>query len=333
MGNTERGMQDWYQPDATWKALGMADRDAFVQRCVFAGRFHAQVPQDVVRAYGTASHLMAQAWYHYPLYDEAVAKLLFTVELAVKLRCQQVGVAQTTTNAAGRTRSIRLQVLIDQLLATEPHKGRFLGQWLHHVRELRNSFAHPDRYSYGGISLGHHILPLLNLLNFLFLADSEIAEAASYLATLRQQVPAADNLLGLTWQGSNIILVRAEPQCATRVDGQWRVVWAFYPLLSQLHEALTRHQIHAPLVVVLTASEAVAGEVVGTALETGQTIRLMPAPAGVAQLLLPSYRTVWQQTNESDRQIFTFNQQASLTRAVDEQCYRHFWTASDDTVV
>jgi hypothetical protein len=308
-------MHDWYQPDDIWKAVGIQDRDTFVQRCVFAGRFHAQVPEDVVRAYGTASHLMAQAWYHYPLYDEAIAKLLFTVEIAVKQRCQQVGVALTTSNAVGRTRSIRLQALIDQLLAIEPHKGQFLGQWLHYVRDLRNSFAHPDRYSYGGISLRHHIVPLLNLLNFLFLDETVMEESASYVAALHQQVPSAANLLGVTWQETNIVLLRAEPQCAIQVDGQWRVIWAFYPLISKLSEALTRHQIQAPIVLTLTNLNVIDSGISGTSLATGQTVKLTAAPD-------------WQRATESERQLFTFSQQKALTQAIDEQCYQYFWRTS-----
>lgn len=325
-------MQDWYQPDNIWKAVGIPDRDTFVQRCVFASRFHSKVPQDITRAYGTASHLMAQAWYHYPLYDEAISKLLFTMEIAVKQRCQQVGVALTTSNAAGRTRSIRLQVLIDQLLAIEPHKGQFLGQWLHYVRELRNSFAHPDHYSYGGISLRHHILPLLNLLNFLFLDEALMQESADYIAVLRQQIPSAANLLGFTWQETNIVLLRAEPQCATQVDGQWRVIWAFYPLTSKLAEALTRHQIQAPIVLTLTNLSVVADEMIGTDVATGQTVKLMSAPAGVAHLLLPTYQADWQRATESERSSFAFGQQMAVTQAVDEQCYQHFWRTSSGTI-
>ena len=325
-------MHDWYQPDNIWKAVGILDRDTFVQRCVFASRFHPKVPEDITRAYGTASHLMAQAWYHYPLYDEAISKLLFTMKIAVKQRCQQVGVALTTSNAAGRTRSIRLQVLIDQLLAIEPHKGQFLGQWLHYVRELRNGFAHPDHYSYGGISLRHHILPLLNLLNFLFLDEALMREAADYIAVLRQQIPSAANLLGVTWQETNIVLLRAEPQCATQVDGQWRVIWAFYPLAPKLAEALTRHQIQAPIVLTLTNLSVVADEMIGIDVATGQTVKLMSAPAGVSHLLLPTHQADWQRATESERNLFAFGQQMAVNQAVDKQCYQHFWRTSCGTI-
>ena len=70
-------MNEWYQPDDRWPALGIGSREDYVAAYVFAGRFHPGVPADVVQAYETVSHLMAQAWYHYPLYDEALAKLLF----------------------------------------------------------------------------------------------------------------------------------------------------------------------------------------------------------------------------------------------------------------
>ena len=180
-------MQDWYQPDPIWTALGITQRETYVQRHVFAGRFHAGVPADVVRAYGTAAHLMAQAWHHYPLYDEAIKKLLFTLEMAIKLRCQQVGIALSVSTAAGRQRAIRLQELIDQLAVAEPQKGVLLRERLHFARELRNSFAHPDHYSYGGVMLRHHVLPLLNILNFLFLAEVAVAQAVAHVAQLHEQ--------------------------------------------------------------------------------------------------------------------------------------------------
>lgn len=72
-----------------------------MQRHVFDGRFHAGVPEDVVRTYTTASQLMAQAWHHYPLYDEVVAKLLFILEMAVKLWCNQVGIPFLPTPRRG----------------------------------------------------------------------------------------------------------------------------------------------------------------------------------------------------------------------------------------
>jgi hypothetical protein len=318
-------MQDWYQPDPIWEALGITQRETYVRRHVFAGRFHAAVPTDVVRAYGTAAHLMAQAWHHYPLYDEAIKKLLFTLEMAIKLRCQQVGLALSIPTAAGRQRAVRLQELIDQLATAEPQKGVLLRERLHFARELRNTFAHPDRYSYGGVMLRHHVLPLLNIFNFLFLAEVVVAQAAAYVAQLREQCPPDASLLGLTWQGQHLVLTRAQPLLARRRGEEWRVMWAFYPLRSGLYEALTRHQVHQPLLLTLLNPRVEAGELVGLEQATGQPVALTVAPAGVAELLLPGYHADWARATATDRQIFEFSQQAALTQEVEEQLYAHFW--------
>jgi hypothetical protein len=80
----------------------------------------------------------------FPPYDEALAKLLFLQEMVIKLRCKQ--------------------------------PAKKIAALLHRARELRNHFAHPESHGYAGGVFYHHMLPLLNVLNDMFLDDAFVSQ-------------------------------------------------------------------------------------------------------------------------------------------------------------
>lgn len=319
-------MKDWYQPDEIWEVLGIKTREDYVHRHVFEARFHAGVPEDIVRAYATVSQLMAQAWHHYPLYDEAITKLLFLIEMAVKLRCGQVGIALTSTTSAGRQRAKHLQKLIDELAQLEPCKARQFEYPLNHARELRNLVAHPAHYSHGGVMLRHQVQPLMNLLNLLFLDEAVVMHSAAHLAQLRQQRAAmGTKLLGLTRKGQSIVLTEAVPLQTHWVQNEWRVIWAFYPLVPDIFEVVSRHQPVPPILLTITGIESTAGVISGKEVATTTPITLEPAPAGLDQVLLSRHNADYQRASEEDRHLFTFLQQSETARLEVEMVYTHFW--------
>lgn len=167
---------DWYSPDPRWPLIGFATREAYAARMVVTADFHAGVPVDVVEAYNTAAHLMALAWYHYPLYDEAIRKLTSMVEMGVKLRCQELGIA--TTSGAATPRPRPLAELID-VLCRAPEAAALKVQ-LHRARALRNSQAHPEHHSFGGIAMSVAVVPLVQLLNDLF-AYQPVGRSSGYM--------------------------------------------------------------------------------------------------------------------------------------------------------
>lgn len=155
---------DWYSPDSRWPALGFATREAYAASLVITADFHAGVPVDIVEAYNTAAHLMALAWYHYPLYDEAIRKLTGMVEMGVKLRCQHLGIATTVGVTTARPRPLAELI---EVLCRAPEAAALKAQ-LHRARSLRNSQAHPEHQSFGGIAMSVAVVPLVQLLNDLF---------------------------------------------------------------------------------------------------------------------------------------------------------------------
>jgi hypothetical protein len=318
-------MKDWYQPDEIWRHFGIKTREEYVQRHVFDAPFHAGVPEDIVRAYGTAGQLMAQAWHHYPLYDEAVAKLLFIVEMAVKLRCAQVGIGLFASVSAGRTRAKPLQRLIEELAQLEPHKAQQFQHPLHHARGLRNYFAHPGHYSHAGVMLRHHVQPLVNLLNLLFVEEATVLRATTYLSQLQQAEVFRAELVGLAWKAQHIILSRAIPLQAHWVNDEWRVIWAFYPLIPNIFDVVSRHQLAAPILLAVTGLDTRGSVMVGKDVASATPLALEPAPAGLSQLLLSRHYADYQRASEEDRRVFVFGQQTETARLEAEMVYAHFW--------
>ena len=142
-------MKDPYAPDPQWTLQGFTSREMYARQCVYFFDFPTHVHNDIVKSYQTVVHLMAHAWYHYPMYDEALKKLLGMVEMAVKLRCQEVGILLARPGKNGKEVHKNLDKLIDELCSSP--QDAWLKNQLHRAREVRNIFAHPAHHSHGGI--------------------------------------------------------------------------------------------------------------------------------------------------------------------------------------
>ncbi|MEQ1747395.1 MAG: hypothetical protein ABMA02_18335, partial [Saprospiraceae bacterium] len=79
----------YHTPDFIWEAFGAPDFESYTHVFVVEGRFHKDVPEAVRESYTVAEHIMAHAYYHYPMYEEGLVKLLRTLEMGVRMRCEQ----------------------------------------------------------------------------------------------------------------------------------------------------------------------------------------------------------------------------------------------------
>lgn len=217
-----------------------------------------------------------------------------------------------------------MQTFIDALAVAEPAKE--IAALLHRARELRNHFAHPEWHGYAGGIFHQHILPLLNVLNDLFLDDAIVAQGAAYVEQLRQQRSGlGKQLLMLEWDGSNILLTDAQPLAAQRVHGEWRVIWCFYPMIPCVLEVMTNHLIYSPILRVLTAVEVGKQELAGQDLKTGKAIKVKAIPTAHSELLRKPYEAKIAQASEEDYQVFEMLQSLEVAKASQMFRYSYFW--------
>lgn len=126
----------------------LKNKKEYVDKFVIKSRFNSNVNDDIIKGYRTAQYLMAHAYFHYPMYDEAVLKILGIFEMSIKLRSKELGNSVEVVSNNGKRKSKNLGVLINELNRYEYPKT-FIEK-LHYIREMRNSQVHQDRYGFGG---------------------------------------------------------------------------------------------------------------------------------------------------------------------------------------
>ena len=99
---------EYHKPDDTWAALGYNDYDYYVNKCVIKGLFHPVVPKDIVDSYKVAEYMMAFAYYHYPMYDEAAAKIMLIIEYTISRRCGGIFFINAVPAKRPNVKSIKL---------------------------------------------------------------------------------------------------------------------------------------------------------------------------------------------------------------------------------
>ncbi len=163
-------MKDYLEPDKRWEHYKFSGQEDYIEKVVIEGYFHEQVPEDVIKAYTTSEYLMAHAYYHWEMFDEALKKCLFTLEMAIKIRAQEKGIVLKAKNKKGKKYDRRLVDIIDDVCNEEYLKN--LKIYLHKARGLRNHFAHPIGHHFSGPhGTSTYILHVVNVLNRLFKND------------------------------------------------------------------------------------------------------------------------------------------------------------------
>ena len=121
---------EYYVADPTWEVFGIKSREDYLEKNVIPGNFHSNVPEDIIKSFKTVTQLTAQAYYYYPLHDEALNKALRIFELAIKLKAKKLDLKKESLNN-----------LINKLCNIQ--NLEHLKDTLHRARKIRNIHMHP----------------------------------------------------------------------------------------------------------------------------------------------------------------------------------------------
>jgi len=154
---------EYYVADPTWEVFGIKSREDYLDKNVIPGNFHSNVPKDIIKSFKTVTQLTTQAYYYYPLYDEALNKALRIFELAIKLKAKELDLKKESLNN-----------LINKLCKIQ--NLEHLKDTLHRARGIRNVHMHPENHNSGWyMARGKgNIQMFSNFINELFLQESEL---------------------------------------------------------------------------------------------------------------------------------------------------------------
>lgn len=274
--------------------------------------------------------MMAHAWYHWPMFDEALKKLLGMVEMAVKFKCKALGIGltfeRTEKNGQKTEENTSLSTLIDQLCKKEPTKG--LKEWLHDYRQQRNYFAHPKDYNFIGGAAIIKIKNLVNIINLIFLDEAEFKEAKIQSARFEKEY--ADfkhGLLVLEFNEIRILITEIRLLEVFQIKGDWVYICFFRPVLTGIPENLPMHRYMNPPILALTQHGAKAGAFEAVDFETSSSVKVTKTTHPDNQKAWQEHQQDWNRLDPDSQMHYNIHLRHACDDKVRDFMYRHRWVS------
>jgi hypothetical protein len=233
--------ENYYKPDTIWKIFGINTEEEFIDRFVIKGIFHSKVCEDISKSYKVVEHALALSYYHYPLYDLAIDKLLRIFEMAVNLRCGDLGIEKVYIDNKNKQRFKNLNQLIDELI-----RNGMIDDFrniLHNIREIRNRSSHQVNHTLIGAIAGQIFYPILNLLNLIFIdKEIHIENQSQFEATKVKILPHRKALFKLDHEGQNILAYDIDMHDCFKQGKDWIYIFSFMPVFTDSELRIKNHQ-------------------------------------------------------------------------------------------
>lgn len=318
----------YHTPDPRWAIFNAPDFESYAKAFVVEGRFHKDVPEEVRNSYAVAEHIMSQAYYQYTIYDEALVKLLRTLEMAVKIRCNQLTINTTFLDKkTGKVKDKSLSTLIDQVISKENKKA--FSKTLHWLRDVRNLMMHPKENMLLGSMALNAIRNTLAQLNALFLPEQFFTDAQKRLYLVQKHwQPFEHGLFILDQNGSQIGIYESKVVEAYHDGSEWVCLCAFYAIFKDAKESLEEMKIPKPVTLVLRQIEIGLGIMQGKNVADDASVVLFQTdhlePQGVYEQFQAELASV--------EEMAFWAYQASLAREVEKEKVRYrckYWGSND----
>ena len=325
-------MEAWYEPDKTSAFVGnFESKEAFAEKQVVRGHFHASVPEDIVKSYKTVEYLMAHAWYHWPMFDEALRKLLGMVEMAVKQRSEalEIDLAYEYTDKGGKQKIGKKNFyrLIEDLSGKEPKKE--LKNWLHDVRWLRNFFSHPEGDTLmGGMVIGK-IKNIVNLVNLIFLDEADCIAAKAEKARFETNYAGfREGMFVLESDQASFLITGTRLLEVFQIKEDWLYICQFDLVLLNLYDNFSNQRFPPPMVLALKQVDTHDGVFEAIDIKTGSGIKVYPTEKPEHQQAIGQHRQEWNKLEEVNQSIYMAFAHQECGGKVRDFMYEHRWSTS-----
>ncbi len=311
----------YHTPDNRWPIFGCKDYDSYLERYLVKGFFHKKVPEPILKEFETIEFLMAHAWYHYPMYDEAMNKLLRTLELAVKLKCKELNIAVEFIDKKGRKQNHTLAQLITFIHQRGEYKK--LKIFLDHLKDLRNALMHPNQISFLGGMHYNKIILTINIINILFANEQQVLALDERREILRVEMTRFNNKTLSFQRGQERILAHNMSFGDVFIDHSSEILLLDIDPVAKFEEGTElRNKWVTPLFVEIKNPNIQATFISGTDLISGLEIHIClhehPQDTSIAQkfreqvfkITLPGSDLDFPEAQYNPQLTFSFNEKA-----------------------
>jgi len=277
-------MQKFTTPDSTWSSFNNAQtHQQFIQKYVIQGRFHSLVPDDIMKDYEVVEYILASSYFHYPMFDEALRKLLGMFEMALKLKYKEVTDQEWKDfkgkDERGRRISPNLNNLIDWLCNGKyvPHDK----EAYHSIRKIRNYFMHPETSNQGTILFRRKLLDLHNCFNEIFLPKEVLEERKKKLEFYQPKVAQLNKETVHLYRNGKTTHYKLV-QAVAYLEG--RLILLFLPFCSDIQ--FTKTGMNHPDELILSIADFNFSNNIlsGTDTKTKKEVFIMPSKQNTTEL-------------------------------------------------
>lgn len=315
----------YYEPSDIWCFYGIKTRNEYVEKYVIKGNFHNEVPEDIKKSYETVEYLMAHAYYHWPMYDEALKKILGIYEMGIKLKCQVLGITIEVKDKNGKTKKKDLAILIDQLIKKKGYPKELKNK-LQGTRELRNMLAHPDSHSFMGALNISAIIRTVNIINELFLEENWYALKQNKFTRLKKEsLTLKEILFVLNYKNERILVCDLVPIATFKVKDKWVHCWSFSRLINDISN-LDYNNIPAPIIMFLTDVEIENNCLSAVDFKTSNSFSVEQTINPLNIEKFDNHKKGISLLTEKDKHVYTFSQLSSGDNLIEEFIHENCWS-------
>jgi hypothetical protein len=274
------------------------------------------VPEKVQEAYKSVERLISYSYFYYPLTEEVHSKITRVFEMAVHLKAKQLNIiSDQTSHLAG---------IINKFKHSDDFDDELI-EALHRVRQLRNSFAHPEGLMYWGPVGYTNVIGIINIINRLFIPVNTFHEYITSANALKEKVEQI--LPGLTVFDDGItkyLIYRAMPLMVNPTKA--KSVWLLLPVLLKFPQNLDEFKEYKPFVLKLTQLRVGEKEVEGNNVDNGSTVKIYPTTAELEIDAFKKYEESYTTSDEEVKRIHGNMGNQTFFEVIDRFLYDEFWS-------
>lgn len=294
---------EYHQPDNTW-TIWCDNYESYVKNFVIKGQFHANVPEGIINSYKVAEHIMAHAYYFYPMYDDVMVRLTGIFEMAVKKRCLELDISLKSANEQGVAKDKLLVQLIKDLNKTE--SGKQLHFQLNWARRIRNLLAHPRDYGFMGGNIRSSVQEAVNIINKMFLPEVLFIVFFKERKRMSRLLKAfSDGLWVLAFEDRRFLVTSLKVVTAIKIGNQWKYLIAIEPVYTDFEYALREHKYLKLFLLCVSDVKVQATSLTAIVTHTVSTISLHNSNKEKDKLVYEKHLTSWQQASKENQLIYT----------------------------
>lgn len=284
-----------------------------MDRIFLEGKFHSEVPEQIVKDYQKVERVLCYAYYHYPLLDESYSIATKIFEAAIKIRLEELNLP-SRGNLKGK---------INRL---EEYSSQQLVQNWQFIREVRNHFAHPKPGSLMGITLIRSFTRMVNILNSIFLRKEEILKREKELEIIKEQAAYFDTDLFVLLGGEERYLIYIVAPCAiVDTNSTSKSLWAFQPVLVDFPQTMDKASIGKPVFKSLRDVQLVQSGLTGFDLDSGSKVQLIQNTFKENQDHFNRYKEQYDISDEVVKAFYTQHRDMEISNEIERFLYREAW--------